>query len=1299
MTQGSDESDINILSTLPAKIMLSVNKQIDPIAGPDDAFPKLNNEETRDEDDRISHSSSNRNDMRIDSAEHTNDAKEELEDVRDEAEVTKQNDDIIEEDGIRRILSVETDNGNDEDDDRSTVSELTALEVEIGAEMRSDDYEFPPTEQSRSEDKNSDPHSQPQQTIKHALSLQSTSVALFDGALLDEEEEDTEDDTTTHKNSDMADDHTIESKSVLDESNKNVDKAEALAKEMQRILAENLAGFSASTPTPSMDEMDGDRGQKKEGYDEDVSEGNPPASPSGKNLAQIQEDLSQLNTTTSPDGIFPPNNSSAFYYSKKAILKLATAPADSAHAINNDEHEIEGSSCHSRSTESSSSLPGSTAVPLRRQRPGFRFRRPNSTIVGDTDPSSASSTAPSLSSSQLSLPQPFQNVLGSIVIPALFLVAAVAICRHFFHPWLKVGNEHSNVWALTWTVMCITAVVAPVFALEYMLLSGLLAGTALQRALKQYPEVKQFLKDVRRIRLQVGWWYPSEVRKLRKDMEATNAEIMLKHQQQLGDDEDERALRRQISREQGHRERVQLEKSFDGERAGWVAVKEQLMAAMVAEKEKNTKIQEDLEKEQQKQMELISSKAQVEADTETERSTWNATRERLETALKTAVATLEDETKAKVLFSQIENERDEERANWESERKRFQRNIQQAEEKVVEIQQENNDKINELGEVHAAKRIELETECKSLKEAMKSASEESKVMKNGLECQICRLKDERDADRAKMDTERSNFQQVVIELEKTKAANEELAFQIIELKDERDADRIEMDTERGVFQKLVMELEETKTEKEEMAFEIIQLYDEREADRIEMKAEEKKFQKMVVELEESKAEKEELERHIIELQVARDADKAEMEAEEKKFQKVVVELEETKAAKDDLKQEIIKFQEAQEVERAEVEVEQNTFQKLIVELQEELQSERALVDQFENYRMIVEEERTKWNSTLSSLESSLAAAESDRDDSRQQLEQTEKLLKEERMRWQTERKTFESAEIESSRVKRGLEEELLTNQSKMKTQEDSIAQLENIISIQRSIEKSTEEKKKHMEADRGADSDTSVEYVGEVVETKRVIEPSSSNVTTGDNTCASDSSLYYSRVQRIQEIHNKEQHQLLRGLLRQHLRWQSANRHVAQLLASSRAMLEATDLSSENSEGADIFGKCLMQYTAASVSAKRYVDDLVSKTGHDDILDIQEMPSFVASDLGEDSNEASVAIVSNPWLRNAPLWEQMWSSLLMAKTSPFSICQSAVQRLCSGIFPGTGLKSSISTSSWGSMFMRSEAPKPEEKSV
>eukprot|EP00537_Pseudo-nitzschia_pungens_P007591 CAMPEP_0172357812 /NCGR_PEP_ID=MMETSP1060-20121228/2140_1 /TAXON_ID=37318 /ORGANISM="Pseudo-nitzschia pungens, Strain cf. cingulata" /LENGTH=1294 /DNA_ID=CAMNT_0013078663 /DNA_START=151 /DNA_END=4035 /DNA_ORIENTATION=+ len=1294
MTQGSDESDINILSTLPAKIMLSVNKQVDPIAGPDDELPNLNSEETRDDDDRISHSSSNRNDMRIDSAQHTNDAKEELEDVRDEAEVTKQNDDIIEEDGIRRILSVETDNGNDEDDDRSTVSELTALEEEIGAEMRSDDYEFPPTEQSRSQDKNSDPHSQPQQTITHALSLQSTSVALFDGALLDEEEEDTEDDTTSHKNSDMADDHTIESKSVLDESNKNVDKAEALAKEMQRILAENLAGFSASTPTPSMDEMGGDRGQKKEADNEDVSEGNPPASPSGKNLAQIQEDLSQLNTTTSPDGIFPPNNSSAFYYSKKAILKLAVAPADSAHAINNDEHEIEGSSFHSRSTESSSSLPGSTAVPLRRQRPGFRFRRTNSTIVGDTDPSSASSTAPSLSSSQLSLPQPFQNVLGSIVIPALFLVAAVAICRHFFHPWLKVGNEHSNVWALTWTVMCITAVVAPVFALEYMLLSGLLAGTALQRALKQYPEVKQFLKDVRRIRLQVGWWYPSEVRKLRKDMEATNAEIMLKHQQQLGDDEDERALRRQISREQGHRERVQLEKSFDGERAGWVAVKEQLMAAMVAEKEKNTKIQEDMEKEQQKQMELISSKARLEADMETERSTWNATRGRLETALKTAAATLEDETKAKVLFSQIENERDEERANRESERKRFQRNIQQAEEKVVEIQQENNDKINELVEVHAAKRIELEIECKSLKEAMKSASEESKVMKNGLECQICRLKDERDADRAEMDTERSNFQQVVIELEKTKAANEELAFQIIELKDERDADRIEMDTERGVFQKLVMELEETKTEKEEMAFQIIQLYDEREADRIEMEAEEKKFQKVVAELEETKAEKEELERHISELQVGRDADKAEMEAEEKKFQKVVAELEETKAAKDDLQQEIIKFQEAQEVERAEVEVEQSTFQKLIVELQEELQSERALVDQFENYRMIVEEERTKWDSKLSSLESSLAAAESDRDDSRQQLEQTEKLLTEERVRWQTERKTFESAEIESSRVKRGLEEELLTNQSKMKTQEDSIAQLEKIISIQRSIEKSTEEKKKHMEADRGADSDTSVEYVGDFVETKGIIEPSSSNVTTGDNTCASDSSLYFSRVQRIQEIHNKEQHQLLRGLLRQHLRWQSANRHVAQLLASSRAMLEATDLSSENSEGADIFGKCLMQYTAASVSAKRYVDDLVSKTGHDDILDIQEMPSFVASDLGEDSNEASVAIVSNPWLRNAPLWEQMWSSLLMAKTSPFSICQSAVQRLCSGIFPGTGLKSSIATSSWGSMFMRSEAPKP-----
>jgi len=288
--------------------------------------------------------------------------------------------------------------------------------------------------------------------------------------------------------------------------------------------------------------------------------------------------------------------------------------------------------------------------------------------------------------SSLPLTHPQKLALETVGIPALLLSVAVAICRTFFHPWLKAGNN--TTWALTWTVLCIVAVVAPVCALEYMLLSGLLAGTALQEAFAKYPEVKMFLKDVRRMRLKAGWWYPSEVRTLRRDLESTNAEILLQQQElslattrasasasfQDGgeDDDDARSLQHQMSREEHHREKTQLERLFEGERFDWCNAKEELMAEASIEKEKNAQLRHRLELEEQKQHQLTAQKEQLENNTEVERALWNTSRASLEEALKTAVASQEDNEKTKEFFSKMEQARDEERTLWEKERDGFQ---------------------------------------------------------------------------------------------------------------------------------------------------------------------------------------------------------------------------------------------------------------------------------------------------------------------------------------------------------------------------------------------------------------------------------------------------------------------------------------------------------------------------------------------------------------------------------------------------------------------------------------------------
>eukprot|EP00532_Pseudo-nitzschia_australis_P009436 CAMPEP_0168178764 /NCGR_PEP_ID=MMETSP0139_2-20121125/9379_1 /TAXON_ID=44445 /ORGANISM="Pseudo-nitzschia australis, Strain 10249 10 AB" /LENGTH=1440 /DNA_ID=CAMNT_0008098339 /DNA_START=206 /DNA_END=4524 /DNA_ORIENTATION=- len=1436
---GNEAVEMKIKTTLNSKVLVSVYGQDDLQEGPDDEFRELMKEETRDEDDvgllsnSNNKSNSNHNHNHNHNELRANGASER---TTSEYKSTEEDTDVREEPELTSIEKEESFQG-DEDHSPSIVESGTQNTSSLDA-------------------------------LQNVLSSQSTSVALFDDALWDADEEDTEDETTSHNKTttiDMDvdinldtnfdtdtdtntnagdDDHTVESrsKSVVDESTKNVDKAEALAKEMQRLLAESLAGFTSATPSPSMDDMGGDNDNKDGNKKQQHTGGNNNIDSNSRAIlanhpATIDEnDLDQQGQQRGflhPHGDsssatdldvsvgHTPQNSSAFYYSEQKILKLATVPVPSPDGSNggiddavSDEqkHHVDVSSFHSRSTDGSGSLPGTTAVPLQRQRPSFRYRRPliNSTIVGDLGHANASSTlntssasTPTTQSLPLSRHKQFQRVLESIVMPALFLVAAVAICRYFFHPWLRVGNEQSTAWALVWTILCIAAVMAPVFALEYMLLSGLLAGTALQKALQKYPDVKNFFKDVRRIRLQAGWWYPSEVRTLRNDLEATNAEIVLKQQQQLGDDQETRSLQRLRSREQEHRERVLLEKLVDNERAGWVAVKEQLVASISVEKEQTAVFREKLEKEENKHKELASCKEQLEEDMEAERDAWNATRTRLEEALKMAVASLKDETNQSNLLSHMRIEREEERADWQTERERFQTKIQQAEEKTVRIQQELETKIHELDEVQATKQAEWNTECKSLNEALKNASEEKKAMKEDLECEICKLEDVQDIERAEMETERGTFQNSISELqdelksERTRVQELEnlktvLVEEICQLGEFQDIERAEMETNLDTLQKLISELQEERdtertrvqeldTLKTNLEDEICQLGEAQNFERVEMETERDALQKSLDKLQEERvterARNEEIENFkdkldvekadmdtervifqklIGELQEERDTERArtqelqhlnanlneevcqlkdtqnneraEMEAERDTFENSIVELEEernTKCArvqelenlKTRLEEEVCRLVEMQEIGRAEMKTERDAFEESIAELEEELDIERARVQELETLNTIREEERTEWNSIRVKLESALLTADSDRKDSQQQLEQTETIFKEERAIWQSARGTFEESldtsiakvEDEANRIKTRLQQDLLQKEHRIQQLEGSIVQLENIISIQKTIEKNNEEKEKQ-EADREADRDSSgVSYFGDVEEgaemklqtspsirSSRSIEQSSSNVSSGDNTCASEFSSYHSWVQKIQETHSKEQRQLLRGLLTQHLQRQHANRHVGQLLASSRAMLEATDLSSETSEGAETFGVCLMQYTAASVAAKRYMDDLISKTGHEDILEIQTIPSSVSSDIGEDANDSSVrsnrsvAIMSNPWLRNAPLWEQVWSSLLMAKTSPFKICQSAMQRLCTGMVSGAGAKPSMAPSTWGisSMFLR-----------
>ena len=574
--------------------------------------------------------------------------------------------------------------------------------------------------------------------IEMDIVSKNTRVSLFDTSLLDDASEDS---------AAEEDDLSVVSKSVVDESSKNVEEAEALAKEMKRQLEESLAEFSNS-PKPSIDD--------------DLDTENDKAIEEKNSLGEQENELPISSSLETP------------YYSKNKVLKLVPT-VDEAEGSNRIELPLAGSILDSVSVVSSSSSVNSTSSRrLRRPRSNFHERRPSTSSWAKTDEAAdASPPRPVHFLSTFPVTKQQQQILETVVIPAVFLIVAVAICRTFFHPWLKVGNDQSNTWALTWTILCIVAVVAPVCALEYMLLGGLLAGTVVQEALAKYPEVKRFLKDVRRMRLKAGWWYSSEVRALRKDLEATHAEILLHQQESLkpqmlnsDEDADTRSIQRTMSREEQRIEKSQLENVFESERDEWLTVKEQLMAESSAEQEKSAKLQAQLEAEQLQHKQIAAQKEQLENNIEVERAQWKFTRVSLEDALKGAVEAVEDSTKTHEFFGKMEQAQDEERNLWEKERQGFLATIQQSEEDARTVQKEHDAKLKNFDEMVASKQSQWEEERMSLKEVVKNAMSESKAVKDGFESQICQMMDANDAqNESEIRTIKSEFMEERMALE------------------------------------------------------------------------------------------------------------------------------------------------------------------------------------------------------------------------------------------------------------------------------------------------------------------------------------------------------------------------------------------------------------------------------------------------------------------------------------------------------------------------------------------------------
>ena len=336
-----DESpEFKVRSTIAKKLDLSASASLysNDSEGPDDEFRPVkisvisSAQETRDEGDafeteKLKNANMGGNDERAADEENG----------REEAEVTEMRDDNLEQE-------IEVTYSSGTNDEQTVISAL-------GKSQDQDNNTTSSSELMEPEGEKSD-----ESIIKIDISPQRTGVALFDTSLLDAESE-----GGTTKGDELS----VVSKSVVDESSKNVEEAEALAKEMKRQLAKSLAEFSISPKAPIADDLD----------------------------AEIEEKVGSKDSLGEKENELPSSESSvSSYYSKTEVLKLVK-PVDSEVEGN---HRIElpmvDTPLDAVSVSSSSSSKAS--VGHRRPRSSFRHRRPSTSSWANATEEAADSASP-----------------------------------------------------------------------------------------------------------------------------------------------------------------------------------------------------------------------------------------------------------------------------------------------------------------------------------------------------------------------------------------------------------------------------------------------------------------------------------------------------------------------------------------------------------------------------------------------------------------------------------------------------------------------------------------------------------------------------------------------------------------------------------------------------------------------------------------------------------------------------------------------------------------------------------------
>ena len=763
----------------------------------------------------------------------------------------------------------------------------------------------------------------------------------------------------------------------------------------------------------------------------------------------------------------------------------------------------------------------------------------------------------------------------------------------------------------------------PIVLLEYACFGSSLISSSrgpLHHFVEENPELKKFLKAVRRKRLRAGWWYPAEVRTLRKDLDKQQQHQ--RSQQQQSDEESEaRSLQRQLQSEQHERERRQLVDLLEGERAEWVVVKEQLTLAVEQEKASNATLHNELLHEAHKVHQLNDKQCQLEGDLDLERSQWNDARTGLQRQLSAAIAAQADETKTRDLVEQMEVSYNEERKHREVERTRWQRTSDNTKAEIEDLKalhstenQESEQKFEDKMREWDSERRALQLEVETHKNAMQQLEEQH-------EHQIQELDEAYTTDQAGFELERTQLEEslrtctteAAVAQAEYQAAMEALATEVTTTKDDLRTTRDDYTTRIKKFQH-DLSIAHEEAEEVQYAYET----------RIE----------------------------ILELELA-GAKKTPTTASLDEHGRVL-ELETT-----------LTNERAQWVA---------SYEKLEQELS--LANETAVLAQ------------TELKCTQRAIEKTKQAFLTPE---QKELEPAARLMKSmmakaDRLCLELQQKTVQISELESSVAQF---EKIIA----LQTQTDS----DKIIALQNQTEILEDDKRgvstsnnilDEIEEANSIDSDlvqsvSSLHYRIDAFPSPSLHYTRSIDLTASSNVTADTGVTCYSWVQKVQQTHSSEKRHLLHGMLSQHLQWKNANRHIGQLLGSSRAALEAIDHDSNT-----VGGDRLIHYTAVSASAKLYMNRLIGKTGRDDMLYVHDgtptqlLSSMIDHDYSssnhhkfmedsvrsiiEDSirsnRSVEMTLAANPWLRNAQVWEQFLSSFFMAKTSPFRVCQSAIAR-------------------------------------